>query len=714
MDLLLKQLADKLGILTEFYDGGLNRKDYQVDESAVKQLAKSLGFKAGNVQEIAKSLEDFDKRPWLNTLSSIYVVNSGNVKFSVILPQSLQNEKLSFRLYHKKSKKKADFAYNTAITGQSRKIGKTDYVKLEVSVTTPLEIGYYTLELSLEDKTYKSVLAVAPESCYENPFLKERKMWGFAAQLYSLKSERNWGVGDFTDLGELVKISSRAGADIIALNPLSTLHHNNPAEASPYFAISRLFLNPIYIDVEAVPEFKKSDIKGKNIKALRDSELIDYVGVYSLKMEILKILYLRFKENEGTSRHKEFTTFCNNHNSDLDNLVTFQSLYEDHFKDGFADWHLWEDGYKDLHSLKIKKYVEDHQEKINFFKYLQFEADRQFKDVFELVKKSGLKIGLYRDLPVGVSEDSVEVWQDTGLFIREFCAGAPPDAFFPSGQKWGLGAYNPFVLKEQAYEPFIKILRANMKNAGALRIDHVMSLMRLFVIGDKEHLSTYIKYNFDDMLNLVALESHLHQCIVVGESIGNIPEGFLEKISAHNINALSVLWAERWDMGWGNFKNPDAYPHNSFCSVGTHDMAPLRMWWFGYDITECRHYGFIESDDAMRESYRIRELDRWKLLSAMDSNSVWPKDRWRQGNYIYGEGYPEGIEEAVHRFLSRSESKVFLAEMDNILHVDKRQNLPGTTGDTHPNWCRKMPVNLENLETDEAYIRNTRAIKQER
>ena len=323
-----------------------------------------------------------------------------------------------------------------------------------------------------------------------------------------------------------------------------------------------------------------------------------------------------------------------------------------------------------------------------------------------------MKVGLYRDLAVGVGKDSAELGSDNDLFIRDVGAGAPPDAFFPAGQKWCLGAFNPYVLKERCYEPFIKILRANMNAAGALRIDHVMGLMRLYIIPDNGDAGTYVMYNFKDMLNIVAIESCRNKCQIVGESIGNVPEGFLETLAEKNIYALSVLWAERKDAGWGDFNAPGEYPEKAFMSVGTHDMAPLRMWWFGYDIELMHSLGLMD-EAAKNDAYHKREIDRWKLLSALDANGCWPEDNLRKDNYIYGQGYPEGIEEAVHRFAAKTASKVFLAQLEDILHVEKMQNLPGTDKE-HPNWRRKLPVTLEKLEGDIAYIRNIQAIRRER
>ena len=251
-----------------------------------------------------------------------------------------------------------------------------------------------------------------------------------------------------------------------------------------------------------------------------------------------------------------------------------------------------------------------------------------------------------------------------------------------------------------------------MNAAGALRIDHFKGLKRLYIIPDNGDAGTYVMYNFKDMLNIVAIESCRNKCQIVGESIGNVPEGFLETLAEKNIYALSVLWAERKDAGWGDFNAPGEYPEKAFMSVGTHDMAPLRMWWFGYDIELMHSLGLMD-EAAKNDAYHKREIDRWKLLSALDANGCWPEDNLRKDNYIYGQGYPEGIEEAVHRFATKTASKVFLAQLEDILHVEKMQNLPGTDKE-HPNWRRKLPVTLEKLEGDIAYIRNIQAIRRER
>ena len=707
----LRLLASKLGIATQYSDAGLHARSYDVDEDTVRFFAKELGYKADTDEDVEHALESLENKRWQRTLESVYVREQGRLHFDAVVKTDVLEGDFGLKLHNRQNNADEDVSFVVNITGDSRGA----YTRLNVEITSPLDIGYYDLNFTAGGQTYGSVLAVAPQQCYQPDELGKEKLWGYALQLYSLRSRRNWGVGDFTDLAEFAKICGRSGADVIGLNPVNVPNHCFPEEASPYLSMSRLFLNPIYIDVEKVPEFKEDDAAGlrEKIGRLNASETIVYGEVYSLKMQVLEKLYPRMLQDK--KRCAEFEKFCKSKGDELENLAAFQCLYEQKWRDHWGGWRGWEKEYQTPRSAAMKKYRAANSERIGFFKFLQFEAWRQFNLAAEEVSANGMKIGIYRDLAVGVGRDSAEVWGDEGAYFKAAGAGAPPDAFFPAGQKWNLGAFHPVELKERAYLPFIKMLRAAAEGAGALRIDHVMCLMRLFVIPKAAgRQGTYIYYNFDDMLNIVAIESHLNRCMIVGESIGNVPDGFLEKIAAKNIYSMSVLWSERWDAGWGDFKCPECYPEKVFSSIGTHDMAPLKMWWFGYDIALSRKLGITPNDEDMYNAYHKREADRWKLLKALDEAGVWPEDNRRRGDYLYGEGYPEGIEEAAHRFMSRTNSKVFLIQPEDIFQVDKMQNLPGTDRDKHPNWRRKLPVNLEDMEHSLAYVRNVSAVKKER
>ncbi len=715
MNKLLYELAEKLGIATKFYDAGTLKKEYNIDEKIIKFFISKLGYNASNEAGIVDSLKKIEQQRWQYVLENVYVRDKNAPSFDVVVKENQADEDFILKLFDVQNNKEILPSYDVVFQNDSNDLFPQKHNCYSVEIKTPLDVGYYKIELSVGANKYSSLLALAPEKCYENPALLNGKLWGFALQLYALKSKRNQGIGDFTDLAEFAKMCAQNGADIIGLNPLNVLMHDYPENASPYSSISRLFLNPIYIDIEAVEGFLPEDIKNfqTDFQLLRDSELIEYEKVYPLKIKILEKIFRRIQKDKTSKYYKQFLEFCKEQGQELENLALFQTIYNEQKDYVWGGCSAWSPQLQDAKSETVKSYLKNKKFMVEFFKFLQFEADRQLKNAFETAKSNGLKIGFYRDLPVGVGKDSEELWTNKEVFIEQAGAGAPPDAFFTTGQKWCLGAFNPIELKKQEYKPFRDILRANMRYAGAIRIDHVMSLMRLYVIPDDKEAGTYIMYNFDDMLKIVAIESYLNKCVVVGESIGNVPDGFIEKIHEKNIYSLSVLWAERWqNTDW--FKNPEDYPENAFSSVGTHDMTPLKMWWFGYEIELQRALNMIVNDEAKMNAYKLREQDRQKLLSALDYNNVWPKDNLRTGDFLYGENYPEGLTEATEIYVAKSKSKVFLAQLEDIFEVTELQNLPGTDRDKHPNWRRKLPVNFEDYQNDVRFLRIVKSINKVR
>ncbi len=708
----LRELADKLNISLEFtFTNSEGVKHCEPSDELLRFLIESMGYGAKDEASIEKSLVRLNKKRWQQVLEPVYVVNDNDIVFDVVLKQSEKIDNVEVFYVKEGDKKylKADVTFNEV---ERRAEASTTYVKYEGRFNTRLEPQYYNIKLVSGKKEYCSMLIVAPQRCYELDKKGKEKLFGYALQLYSIKSKRNWGIGDFSDLANMVELLAQSGGDVIGLNPLSVLEHDYPESASPYNSISRLYLNPIYIDVEKVPGFKKSDKDEALIKEIKEKENIDYTLVYNAKIKALENIFNRLKADKKSKFYAEYEEFVKQEGSELHKLAVFQALSHEKAK---LNWKLskeWRKAYETPIASGVEKFSVEHKDEIEFFKFMQFVADRQLREVKKLIDQKNMAIGLYRDLPVGVSRGSAEVWSDNYLYMQGSGAGAPPDSCFPTGQKWGLGAFNPFELKDRCYKPFVKILRANMRYAGALRIDHVMGLSRLYIIPDKDEEGTYIRYNAKDMMNIVALESHLNKCMVVGECIGNVAEGFSQSLLDKNIYMLGVLWSERHADGV-SLKKPYEYEEKYFASVGTHDMPPLKAWWFAKEITKMRELNLF-SEDETRNAYYRRESERRNLLQSLDEECVWPNDRYRKADYIYGEGYPEGIEEAVHAYMAKTKSEVFMLQLEDVFNSQKLQNLPGTDIDKHPNWRKKVPVDVEDMKDNENYIRNINIVKRYR
>ena len=708
MDVALKELAEKLGICTHFsyVCNGIHEKEASV--GLLRFLIESFGYKTKTEDDIRKSMERIEKKRWQYALDAIYVRTMDNKNLDIVLTEK---ETLGETAFFYAPEGSDDFKPLSGVLSEleRRQEARTVYVKMQFAVTEELAPGYYDVEARTAKGVYKTILAVTPRACYELQKNGKDKLFGFALQLYSLKSRRNWGVGDFTDLAEMADMLANSDGDIIGLNPLNVLEHENPEYASPYASTSRLFLNPIYIDVEKVPFYEADDKDEAAIAAAKAKENIDYTTVYNTKIAALRRIFARMLKQHKSDYYKEFMAFMAADTGELHRLAVFQAFKAQQCGTP-AQKQKKAGGIERLSIVgEMEKFVSANAKEIEFFKFLQFEADRQLRAVEAKIKERGLAVGLYRDLPVGVSKNSAEVWSDRYLYMQESGTGAPPDNSFPIGQKWMLGAFNPFELKERAYKPFIRILRANMRYAGAIRIDHVMGLSRLYLIPDKGEEGTYLMYNAEDMFNILALESHLNKCAVVGECIGNVSDGFKDMLKERNIYALGVLWVERKDEN-GTLKTPQEYDRKYFASVGTHDMPPLKAWWFGREIGLMKELGLYSAKET-EQSYHWREHERWILLQALDNEQVWPEDRRRQANYLFGEGYPEGLEEAVHSYMAKTNSEVFMLQPEDIFQSEKVQNLPGTDIPLYPNWRSRLPVDVEDMEASEAYRRNIAAVK---
>jgi (1->4)-alpha-D-glucan 1-alpha-D-glucosylmutase len=526
--------------------------------------------------------------------------------------------------------------------------------------------------------------------------MEDGRVWALATQLYALRSERNWGIGDFSDLREFAALAAQAGAGAVALNPLHELFPSNPWAASPYAPSSRMFLNIFYLDVPAVPDFAESQPArdlvasrgfSRELNALRATDLVDYAGVAKAKLEVLALLHEAFRVNHlerpGGPRASTFRSFVRSGGRTLERLALYEALAE-HFRVHDASCYgllQWPSAYQSPESPEVAAWARRHSDRVNFYRYVQWLADEQLARAASSARARG--VHLYRDLAVGVDRNGADAWSDRSALASAASLGAPADPMNTAGQNWGLPPLSPRALRERAFAPFVALLRANMRYAGILRIDHVMALQRAFWIplGRPATEGAYVRYPLDEMLGILALESVRNRCAVVGEDLGTVPEGFRERLRATRVLSSRLVYFEREPDG--AFRSPHEYPRLAAASIGTHDLPPLLGWWTS------------DGDERVHA--------RWMLVDALEREGCVDAAgaaRLREDAAAGGtRAVAELISEAVHRFLGLAPSMLEVAAIEDVLGEADSVNVPGTT-DEHPNWQRKRHLPLETFARD--------------
>ncbi len=709
----LARLAERAGIDISYRDWRWQERT--VSEAALVALLDVLGFPADTDDAIRQSLEALDREPWERLLAPVTVAaaEGEGIDIALAVTDSRARDEFSWSLWLEGGEtREGRFIPADLPCEASREIDGTTVSRRRLRLP-PLPMGYHHLRVSaagLSDDAEQTVIA-APGQCWQpDGGTSPDRRWGIAVQLYGLRSPRDWGIGDFGGLADLAEQAAAAGISMIGVNPLHALHPNHGGY-SPYFPSHRLFLNTLYIDIPAVPEFagcaaaqKRVGEPGfqRRIEALRRSELVDYTEVTAVKRIVLEDLYADFRHrhlNGGngtvpTGRGREFRTFQKEHGVDLRRFAIFEVLSE--IQGLETPWHLWPEGLRRPDGKGIAAFEREHIARIEFFEYLQWEAARQLDAAVEACARSGMAIGLYGDLALGTAPDGAEAWayQDTLAFgVR---VGAPPDEFNQLGQDWGFPPFNSRVLRAQAYQPFAAALRAAMQPCGALRLDHVMGLSRLFWIAKERPATdgTYVSYPFDELLAVVQLESHRNYCVVVGEDLGTVPEGFREHLAAHGFLSYRVMYFERADDG--GFVAPEHYPPQALATVSTHDLPTLAGYWSGHDLDEKARLGLFSSAEAKEEARRGREGDRDRLREYL---------AWHTGIRLgdgSGEDAHRDLATAVVRALAKTPCRLTLVQVEDLIGVAEQANMPGTTHQ-HPNWCRRLPLPLPELLRDPVF-----------
>ena len=587
--------------------------------------------------------------------------------------------------------------------------------RIALALPAGLPLGYHRLDLDADGVAARLGLVVAPAGCHLPAELgRSTRSWGLTCQLYGLRSASNWAMGDFTDLARLACAAGSCAAATLGINPLHALFAAEPLHFSPYAPSSRTHIDYLYIDVTAVPGFAEDEtaralIGGERfavtLAAARGAWLIDYSAVAACKRPVLEALFRRFQTHELVAKGgaksdlgRAFREFQRDGGQSLVDFAVFEALHEYYCREGTGfSWRAWPALVRNPRSPEVFEFAAANHNRVEFFQYLQWEADRQLAAAVAAGCRAGLSLGLYRDLAVGVDPNGAEAWADQELTASGASIGAPPDAFNRAGQDWGLAPVNPMILQRQGYAPFIAALRANMRHAGILRIDHVMSLNRLYWIpsGMEASAGAYVSYPFADLLRLVTLESHRQACAVIGEDLGTVPVGFRETMQSAAVLSYRVLVFERGHDG--GFVPPAGYPPLAAASVATHDIATLKGFWLGRDIAWRRRLELYPNRDTAKADERERRRDRLLLLDALVKEELLAPERVGE---FFSEGgdpvYSTELGDAILTYLARSHARLMLIQLEDVIAEGEQANLPGTT-DAHPNWRRRMSGLLEEL-----------------
>jgi len=536
-----------------------------------------------------------------------------------------------------------------------------------------LPLGRHRLRL---DDT-ESVLIVVPTMAFQPQTLDEARRFGLSAQLYALRRAGDQGVGDFTTLRRLAEGAASQGAAMVALNPLHALFPADRERASPYYPSDRRFLDPLYLDLSALPDVRLPEAA----QALSALPAVDYAKVWSLKAKALEASFARFDKSAAAEDRAAFEAFTAAGGEALAGFAVFQAIAETRPD---AAWRAWPAPLRDPASPGVAAFAAAHATRVRYHQYLQWLCEGQFA----AAAVSALDLGLCRDLAVGAAPDGAEAWA-AGDRLAAASIGAPPDAFAPQGQVWGLPPPIPRRATQEGYASFAALLRANMRHAGALRIDHVLGLARLFWVpqGAEGREGAYVSYPMSDLLGVLALESVRARCLAVGEDLGTVADGLREGLRETGVYSYRVLPFER---DGSVLRPPSAYPAKALACVSTHDLPPLAGWWEGIDLDERAALNLIPPAD-LPAAKAARQAEKATLLDAVAAAGL--GQGWTAPSPFHAD-----LAAAIHALVASSASRLMLAQVEDLAGERVGVNLPGTDRE-RPNWRRKIDPPVETVLT---------------
>lgn len=718
----IDRLAAQLGIADTYRDQ--DGRTCTVPPGTKRALLAAFGIQAESDDKAEQALADARRRAVERLIEPVTVLREGGEPYrvSVNARSPARDRRIRWRLSREDGRVEEHECRFEELPLDETAYSWPEHVRREIRLPADLGIGYHALAVELDGGpdalSADAVAIVVPRRAFwPEAFRSGGRLWGVSLQLYGIRSPRNWGIGDFTDLRDLMIWAGRVGAAAIGVNPLHALFLDDPGHISPYSPSSRHFLNPLYLDVEVIAEFASCAAARRLVRSARfraalaqarESALVDYEAVTALKRPVLERLHraLRTRSGaEGERRRAALRQFRDRHGAGLERFAVFQTLREMLGSEdtSLRDWRRWPLALRDPGSAETAAFAREHDETVEFFIYLQWQAEEQLAACVEAGRAAELPIGLYLDLAVGTDAAGADAWAAPELVANGATIGAPPDAWNRKGQNWGLPPLNTAALREHAFRPFVELLRANMRWAGALRIDHVLGLMRLFWIpeGASPTEGAYVAYPFEELVGIVALESERNRCLIIGEDLGTLPDGFQDAMRDFGLLSYCLLYFERdWS---GRFKSPGEYPADALVAISTHDLPTVWGYWSRRDLDEKERVGAYPDDDEAAAARRSRTEEIAGLIAALAREGL-----------VSGDTKPEAVPfEAILRFIARTPCRMLMIGFEDLLGVEEQANLPGTV-DEHPNWRRRLPRSLPEIFADERAKEALRIVGSER
>ncbi len=694
----LTALADRFGVACAYHDWVGNF--VTVDPSTVVGVLAALGVRADTEEACEAAILEVDRQRWRRALPPTIVTRAGTeTSFWVHVDHGAPADVWVRRedgTAHRGIRQVDNFTPPFEVDG--RLVGEATFV-----LPADLPLGYHRLHLRSGDQEFDTPLIVTPAWLGVPERMGNRRAWGLATQLYSVRSKGSWGIGDLVDLADLaVWAGSVHGAGYVLINPLHAAAPTAPMEPSPYLPTSRRFVSPLYLRVEAIPEFAAVPRRGK-VDKLRSacaqqtatSDIIDRDATWAAKRRALDIVY-RVPRSAG--RELAFEAYKHREGAALDDFATWCALAEEYG----GDWRTWPVAMQHPGNPEVTAFAERHRDAVDFHRWLQWQLDDQLAAAQSQALRTGMPLGIMHDLAVGVHPSGADAWSLQNVLALGVTAGAPPDEFNQLGQDWSQPPWRPDQLEESGYQPFRALIAAVLRHAGGVRIDHIIGLFRLWWIpaGAPPTQGTYVRYNHDAMIGIVALEAHRAGAVVVGEDLGTVEPWVRDYLRERGLLGTSILWFE---IDGGDRGPLQAQHWRELClsSVTTHDLPPTPGYLAGEHVRLRHELGLLTrpldeemADDRAQRAAWMTELRRVGLLGGEAEDDA-TDDATEE----------EAVITALYRYLGRTRSRLLALALTDAVGERRTQNQPGTT-DEYPNWRVPLagpdgePMFLEDVFTD--------------